>query len=315
MLPLVSVCDKRLLLERSIKPLVRATFSTCNANSWAWGLTGDQSIVTTVNITSWHDILLKRITLWSTSICFIQGQGWCKHDRWMTIQTYSKMLFKTGHWHSPSFFILISSVTSTCRRCASINHAFTCITSLMMQISQCDNKTLPHLSEHKSYSEMSQPVECVEETDCWNAKLDHNEKYAHLILTDILPTRLGVSHSHTVFTGWVFNLASLVCPIGNLLQMSPTSSTSLGHIFWSCPGLTLFWRGVFDSLSLCHCSTSANIYPSPLTPFRVLPIGHSIPAHFSKLVGFQTLLARCSILFHRTNSNAPSHSQWIKRCS
>ena len=85
---------------------------------------------------------------------------------------------------------------------------------------------------------------------------------------------------------------------------------SLGHMFWACPVLAPFWKGVFDTLSAV---TSTNICPSPLVAlFGVLPSGNSLPSYFCELVAFLSLLARRVILLHWKNPQPPSHSQWLR---
>lgn len=85
---------------------------------------------------------------------------------------------------------------------------------------------------------------------------------------------------------------------------------SLGHMFWDCPVLVPFWKGVFDTLSAV---TSTKICPSPLVAlFGVLPSGNSLTSYFCELVAFLSLLARRLILLHWKNSHPPSHSQWLR---
>ena len=85
---------------------------------------------------------------------------------------------------------------------------------------------------------------------------------------------------------------------------------SLGHMFWACPALVPFWKGVFDTLLAV---TSTNVCPSPLVAlFGVLPLGNSLPSHFCELVAFLSLSARRAILPHWKNSHPPSYSQWLR---
>ncbi|MBN3289039.1 LIN1 transcriptase, partial [Polypterus senegalus] len=83
---------------------------------------------------------------------------------------------------------------------------------------------------------------------------------------------------------------------------------SLGHMFWACSKLTLFWTKIFNYLS---DSLGLTIPPNPLTAvFGVLPEGLKVEKDKQIVIAFTTLLARRLILINWKNPNSPLLSQW-----
>ena len=87
-------------------------------------------------------------------------------------------------------------------------------------------------------------------------------------------------------------------------------SATLGHMFWSCPGLAIYWNKIFDTFSnICN----STIDPNPVTAlFGALPEGSQVPAGRAEAIAFSSLLARRLILFNWKKKTPPSHKHWVE---
>lgn len=83
-----------------------------------------------------------------------------------------------------------------------------------------------------------------------------------------------------------------VSPACNRCSQSPATTA---HMFWLCPGLEEFWRGIFESYTNMY---GIQIDPDPLVCiFGAAPEGIELRKDIRSVIAFTTLLARRLILF------------------
>lgn len=85
---------------------------------------------------------------------------------------------------------------------------------------------------------------------------------------------------------------------------------NLGNMFWFCRKLTVFWTGIFNTVSnMCN----KVIRPNPLTAvFEVIPQETPITRHQAEGIAFSALLTQHLMLLNWMKVTSPSHRHWVE---
>lgn len=101
-----------------------------------------------------------------------------------------------------------------------------------------------------------------------------------------------------------------------MLKISPyfvkckSAVASLIHMYWSCPGLNVYWREVFRTLSRI---LNIKLEPNALTAlFGITMEEMQLTQEKRRTLSFASLFARRAILFRWRDSLPPTHRQWLE---
>ena len=154
-------------------------------------------------------------------------------------------------------------------------------------------------------NEWEQDLQLTIDDDLWEAILQKVHTSSMCARHSLIQFKV-VHRAHLSKT----RLASIYPQISPICDKCGLSDATLVHMYWFCPALEGYWRGIFEALSTIF---ENRVDPNPIIAlFGLVPDGIILPPNSNRIVAFTTLLARRLILMNWRGAVSPTTTHWIR---